>query len=105
MKDLLRNHRPQILSCVTLIFRRKRVKVAWIYVNRPWCTHNLSQFGLELSPLVFETITYYDYQSVLHSLLVGFVPHDRVQPGQKSHTILADCEGELSMRLLVNDAW
>ena len=71
LKDLLSNHRPKVLPCITLILGGKRVKVAWIYVNCPWCAHDLSQFGIKLGPFSLETITYCFYRSVLHSVLIG----------------------------------
>lgn len=71
LEDLLCNHSPKALPCITLIFRGKGVNVAWIYVNCPWCTHDLSQFGLELGPLVLEAITYWYYRLAFRSLFLN----------------------------------
>lgn len=46
LKDLLRNHWPKVLPWVTLVFGGKGVKVAWVYVNFPWCTHDIGQLRL-----------------------------------------------------------
>ena len=46
IKDLLRNHWPKVLPCITLVFGGKGVKVAWIYVNCPWRAHDLGQVVL-----------------------------------------------------------
>ena len=46
LKDLLCNHGAQVLPCITLVFRGKGVKVAWIYVNLPWHAHDLDQLRL-----------------------------------------------------------
>lgn len=92
LKDLLCNHRPKVLPCVTLVFGGKGVKIAWIYINCPWRAHDLDQLDLELGLLGLETITYCDYQSVLHSLRTEVMADDCVWIEQNRHTVLAHCE-------------